>query len=268
MSTLVKETHPKSTLLKDIYPHERDSHIVFREKGHVYYVKREKGYTSVTTVVHNAFEKFNANKIIDNMMASPKWNESKYFGMTKEEIKLQWKQNGVEAAKMGTAMHAMFEYHYNQIHQDQIDSYKDTIEHTYFTNFLEDNKHLVPYRTEWNVYHEDHKLAGSIDMVYINEDDGSLSIYDWKRCKNIEKENNFHKRCLIDGLGHIHDTNYWHYCLQLNIYKYILETKYDKTVRDLHLVVIHPDNECGNYELMKLPILPTHDILNLLPAMI
>ena len=104
-----------STLLKDIHPHERDSHIVFREKGHVYYVKREKGYTSVTTIVHNAFEKFNANKIIDNMMASPKWNESKYFGMTKEEIKLQWKQNGVEAAKMGTAMHAMFEYHYNQM---------------------------------------------------------------------------------------------------------------------------------------------------------
>lgn len=248
--------------LKDKNTHVRDKHIVFQERGHTYYIKREKGYTSVTTLIHNAFEKFNADNIIDKMMNSPKWSESKYFGMTKKEIKDSWNKNGKEAAKMGTAMHEMFEFHYNNVHQEKIEEYKDTTEYEYFTNFLQDHQDMVPYRTEWNVYHEDYKIAGSIDMTFINED-GTISIYDWKRCKKIEKNNNFNKKCLIDGLQHIDDTNYWHYTLQLNMYKHILETKYSVKVKDLHLVVIHPDNETNNYEKIRLPILPENDIIRL-----
>jgi|TARA_B100001093_G_scaffold515379_1_gene591586 ATP-dependent exoDNAse (exonuclease V) beta subunit len=252
-------------LLKDLNSHIRDKFIRFQEKGHIYYIKREKGYKSVTTIVHNAFEKFNANKVIDNMMKSPKWPESKYYGMTKEEIKQSWKSNASNASNMGTEMHAMFEYYYNKIHQDKIDKHKDTIEYKYFMNFIQDHETLVPYRTEWNVYNEDLKYAGSIDFVVLY-DDGSVGIIDWKRCKNIEKSNNFGKRCLIEGLGHIHDSNYWHYTLQLNIYKYTLETKYELSVRDLHLVVIHPENQTNNYEKIKLPIIPTTDIEILLTS--
>lgn len=251
-----------SLLLKDQFPHERDAHIRFQEKGHKYFIHGKTGFTSVTTLVHKAFEPFHADKIIDNMMASPKWPQSPYFGKTKDEIKLQWKQNGQEAAKMGTAMHEMFEFYYNQIYPEKIEAYKDTKEYSFFNNFKNEHQHLVPYRTEWNVYHEDHKISGSIDMIYVNDDD-TLSIYDWKRCKKIEKQNNFGKRCIIDGLQHIHDSNYWHYCLQLNIYKYILETKYQKKVKDLHLVVIHPDND--NYQKIQLPIIPEKDLLVLLP---
>ena len=251
-----------SLLLKDKFPHERDAHIRFQEKGHKYFIHGKTGFTSVTTLVLKEYEPFHADKIIDNMMASPKWPQSPYFGKTKDEIKLQWKQNGQEAAKMGTAMHQMFEFYYNQIYSEKIEAYRDTKEYCFFNNFKNEQQHLVPYRTEWNVYHEDHKISGSIDMIYVNDDD-TLSIYDWKRCKKIEKQNNFGKRCIIDGLQHIHDSNYWHYCLQLNIYKYILETKYQKKVKDLHLVVIHPDND--NYQKIQLPIIPEKDLLVLLP---
>ena len=55
-------------------------------------LKKQKGYTSVTTLIHNAFEKFNADAIIDKMMKSSKWTESQYYGMTKQEIKNQWKK--------------------------------------------------------------------------------------------------------------------------------------------------------------------------------
>lgn len=250
-------------LLKDINFHSRDKYITFYEKGHVYYVKRQNGYTSVTTLVHSAFEKFNADKIIDNMMNSPNWENSKYFGMTKQEIKDSWKNNGKEAANMGTAMHAMFEYYYNGIHQDKIEAYQDTVEYSYFRNFVNDHPDLVPYRTEWNVYHEDHRIAGSIDMTFINPN-GTISIYDWKRCKNIDKYGNFGKYSIKEGLGHIRDSNYWHYTLQLNVYKYILETKYDLKVQDLHLVVIHPENDCKTYEKIMLPILKEKDILCLI----
>jgi hypothetical protein len=252
-------------LLSITNAHERDSSIKFQEAGHIYYVKREKGYKSVTTLVHDAFEKFNANKVIDNMMKSPNWPNNKYYGKTKEEIKLMWKENGIEAAKMGTAMHAMFEYYYNQIKPEVIQSYEGTKEHEYFMNFVRDHDdELTPYRTEWNVYHEDYKIAGSIDMIFMNED-GTLSIYDWKRCKAIEKFNGFGKNCLVKGLSHISDTNYWHYTFQLNIYKFILESKYGFQVKDLHLVVIHPDNSFQNYEKIKLPFIQ-NDVKTLLDA--
>ena len=70
--------------------HERDDDINFQENGHIYTVKKKRGYKSITTVVHNAFEKFDSDAIIDRMMASKNWENSKYYGMTKPEIKKQW----------------------------------------------------------------------------------------------------------------------------------------------------------------------------------
>ena len=78
-----------SSLLKDVNPHIRDRNIKFYEKGHIYYVKRERGYKSVTTLVHNLFEKFNADKIIDRMMNSENWPNSKYFGIDIHPYKLK-----------------------------------------------------------------------------------------------------------------------------------------------------------------------------------
>ena len=49
------------------------------------------------------------------------------------------------------------------------------------------------------------------------------------------------------------DANFWHYALQLNTYKRLIERKYWKTVTDLYLVRLHTDAEEKNYELIKLP---------------
>jgi ATP-dependent exoDNAse (exonuclease V) beta subunit len=124
----------------------------------------------------------------------------------------------------------------------------------YFINFVKDTPNLKPYRTEWTVYDEDLKLAGSIDMVYENED-GTISIYDWKRCKEITRINNFNKYALKECINYMPDSNFWHYCVQLNTYKEIIERKYNKIVKELYLVRLHPDDDENNYELIKLPII-------------
>jgi len=41
-------------------------------------------------------------------------------------------------------------------------------------------------------------------------------------------------------LEHLPDCNYFHYCLQLNLYKYILESEYGMTVSAMYLGVVHP----------------------------
>ena len=104
------------------------------------------------------------------------------------------------------------------------------------------------------IYDEDLKIAGSIDMVYENPD-GTLSIYDWKRSKEISKVNSWNKFALNPLICHMPDTNFWHYALQLNTYKAILERKYGKIVTNLCLVRLHPDNPNDNYELLPVPIL-------------
>jgi hypothetical protein len=262
-------------ILNNINVHNRDINIKFYERGHKYEILTDlkSKYISVTTWIHSLFPKFDADKVIQNIMKSKSWKEGhKYWGMTPEQIKNSWNTNRDNVASAGTNLHAKIEEFMNNTnikypytHQDLYNYYqsnKDNInvlEWTYFIDFLKDNPNLKPYRTEWMIYHEDIKLAGSIDMIYENND-GTLEIYDWKRCKEITKGNNFTENALNTLISHIPSANYWHYALQLNCYKKILEDKYGKIVTKLCLVRLHPD--ASNYELIEIPFL-TEEINNL-----
>ena len=136
----------------------------------------------------------------------------------------------------------------NYTHQELYNNYISLTEETnievewgYFIRFVKEHPELKPYRTEWMVYYEELKLSGSIDMVFENPD-GTLQIYDWKRCQEIKHEDPFGKTATTSCISHLPDTNFWHYALQLNVYKTILEHKYGKKVTDLYLVCIHPEN--------------------------
>ncbi len=101
-------------------------------------------------------------------------------------------------------------------------------------------------------------------MVFENED-GTLSIYDWKRTKAIKKLS-FKNVCSnTPCLEHIPDCNFWHYSMQLNIYKYMLEKNYNKTIKDIYLVKIHPNNHNQNYIKIKCADMQNEikDIMNL-----
>jgi hypothetical protein len=235
------------TYLAKLHPHERDQRIVFDEGPHIYYIDGcSEGYISCTTWNHSHFEHFNADKIIDKMMSSSSWQPgNKYYGKTKDEIKAMWDKNRDESASAGTKMHYDIECYYNECPNEN-----DSIEYEYFKNFLRDYGDLKPYRTEWTVFHEDVKISGSIDMVF-EKPDGHLLIYDWKRCKEITKTNRFNKWGNKECIEHLPDTNFWHYSLQLNTYKTILEEKYDKIVDELYLVCLHPENRNKDYQRIK-----------------
>lgn len=283
-------------MLAKINAHPRDENITFKEDGHIYTIKGVDGHPiSVTTLIHKFFPPFDADKIIDKMMRGRNWATSKYYGMTKDEIKKQWDTNRDEAATKGTAMHKCIEDQINSeventiklptcFEQDcSINSLAEslnklneptplpppetqTLEFGYFMNFWMNLKkgspNFKPYRTEWLVYDEEKKLAGSIDFTMIGPN-GEIIILDWKRSKEIKKENPYQKgfRCL----QHLDDCNYNHYCLQLNIYRHILETRYDKKIVGMFLVVFHPNND--NYLFIPVPtmIKEIQDIWNELP---
>jgi ATP-dependent exoDNAse (exonuclease V) beta subunit len=262
--------------------HPRDDNIQFFEEGHKYFIKTEPDtkYTSVTTWNHSHFPHFDADKIINKMMKGKNWKEGhKYWGMTPDEIKKKWSDNAASVSGAGTDMHFEIEcfmndkriqckYAHKELYQiyncDIIKKDKHnatSLEWQYFIEFVKDTPDLIPYRTEWMVYNEELKLAGSIDMVY-EHPDGTLSIYDWKRAKDISPVNSYNHYAVTECISHMPDSNFWHYALQLNTYKAILEEKYEKKIRDLYLVRLHPNNDEKTYELIKLPDL-SKDIANL-----
>ena len=288
-ATATPLTNPTNDYLSKQNPHPRDAHIHFDEGPHKYTIEGINGvtsdteFTSVTTMVHQHFEHFNAKKVIAAMMRNQKkWNDpvanAKYYGKTAEEIEQMWADAGKDASTKGTAMHHKIECFYNTPPSAPVAIAPATTaaEFEYFLNFNQehvatDGATLRPYRTEWTVFHEEAQIAGSIDMVYEvvdphqsseapaiggqNHCGTPLAIYDWKRCREITKTNRAGKFATHPAIEHLPDTNFWHYALQLNTYKYILQTKYGKTITDLYLIVLHPDAQ--NYQRVKLPDLQT-----------
>lgn len=267
-----------TTILQTMNPHSRDEFIRFYPRGHRYDIlcDPKSKYTSVTTWAHSQFPKFDADAVIQNIFKGKNWGpDNKYWGMTAEQIKQSWKSNGDSVSSAGTSLHETIEHFMNGFgnvhlplhftHKHLFDMYaneepdsKPTSQPDweYFLHFVRDYPNLKPYRTEWMIFDEDVKLAGSIDMIYENPD-GTMSIYDWKRSKDITKANTWNKFSTNPLLSHIPDTNFWHYTLQLNIYKTILERKYDVKVSSLCLVRLHPDAVEATYELLDVPILTT-----------
>lgn len=253
------------TYLQEKNPHPRDKDVTFYDPTHTYTVSYtdpsgnkcvDAGFTSVTTWNHSHFGVFDPDLIIKKMMNSPKWPKNKYYGMTSEEIKSQWETNRDTAARAGTLMHYDIECYYNNVPVKN-----DSIEYKWFLDFEADRTkehggfapELKPYRTEMIVYDEELRLVGSVDMIF-EAPDGSLQIYDWKRCREIKKVNPW-QSSHVECINHLPDSNYWHYTLQLNTYKAIIERKYGRIVTDLYLVCLHPENKNQSYQRIKLPIL-------------
>lgn len=249
----------EQTYLANKNCHPRDKFITFEDLNHVYTVYGERGYTSVTTFVHEHFFHFDNEAIIVNILSSKRINDPtyKYYGMTREDILADWEKNRNSAAEAGTKLHYDIECYFN------LDpNVNDSIEYGYFKKFVDDFPDLTPYRTEWTVFYEEYRISGSIDMVFENPD-GTIQIYDWKRTKGLEYEAFGNKRARTPCISHIPDTNFWHYSIQLNMYKRILEDKYEKKVTGLYLVCLHPDNVPKTYERVEVPFLD-NDISQLL----
>lgn len=231
-------------LLSEKHNHPKDKYISLDELTHIYTINNKSDFISVTTFVHSLFNNFNADKVIDNIIRGKNYKKSKYYNLTREEIKNMWETNRKDAAEKGTKIHLDIENYYNNIIVNN-----NSVEYLYFKNFLKDND-LKPYRTEWKVWDEEYKITGTIDMVYENKD-GTLMIYDWKRSKEIMRNRPFEKYSKIECISHIPDLNFWHYSLQLNIYKRILETKYNKKISKMCLVCLYPEND--NYIIYEVP---------------
>lgn len=218
--------------------HPRDCRIHFDAGTHVYTVDTETGGSmlcdSVTTVVDSFFEQFDADY----------WAERKATpGHTAEQIKAEWAAKGEAARRLGTELHDRIERHYFG-EEPSADALADKA-FGHFLNFAR-RVHLQPYRSEWRIFSEKYALAGTLDFLACDID-GVFEIYDWKRSSKLVGADG--KVICDDCYGkyaghpveHLPDTTFYHYALQVSLYRYILETEYGIGVAGGRLGTFHPD---------------------------
>lgn len=242
----------------------QDERISFQEDGHIYMLDGERQLTSVSNVYSQYFTPFDSDKFA--------LKKATVLGKDPYELIEDWDRNGKRASFAGTHLHkqieeylngdeymapnCLFEYNGAKHKYSEIINIEKEIE--LFKKFVKEVK-FTPFRTEWRVFDEKLGIAGTIDLV-ARCDDGTFELFDWKRSKTLidnwgyECKTNKFRTCGINGLEHVPDCSYWHYALQQNLYKYILETCYGLKISAMHLVVLHCNY--NKYHVINMPTMP------------
>ncbi|WP_308587661.1 DUF805 domain-containing protein [uncultured Parabacteroides sp.] len=252
--------------------HKNDDIIKFYPEEHLYLVNNIE-FIPVSTAVSRFFHEFDKEKFA-KMKASQR-------GVTIDYILEEWECKGNMAKECGTFLHTQIEntfggkireniYQFNYNGKDIKVSNCKSIEKEldFFDLFIKEHE-FTPYRTEWRVFDSKYQIAGSIDLIAKKEN--RYIMFDWKRSEKIIipngigfviRRNSFQNG--IGGLKHLDDSSYNHYCLQQNLYKYIVENNYGINIDQMFLVIFH--SSYNKYYLVEVPIMQqeTKYILNAL----
>ena len=236
----------------------QDKLISFEEVSHTYNVIGGGEMRPVSSVIAMFFEPFNAEvvsirKCSGDLVAAAKLRE-------------EWDARGSIASQAGTFLHKQIENYLNDKTEPQ--TYKCDVE--YNGKFLQLNKRVdiskewsffkafdkattyQPFRTEWCIYDKEARMAGTVDLICARPD-GTYELYDWKRSNKVDPNETNQWSKGINGLEHLPDTSFYHYCLQQNLYRYMLEKNYGIKISRLNLVVLHPD--FSNYNIVPVPFM-------------
>lgn len=198
--------------------------IKFNKKKHIYYVGSDE-YISVSTLVGKYFSKFDS-KAIAKKLASFPINKSNKQGV-RYWLKL-WKSN----QEYGTMVHKDIE------DSITLSSKNKFIESENAKLWLDKyiSKLTKPFlMPELLLYSEEYKIAGTADLVIVHgEDAQNVTLIDWKCTKELKKSS-YDK--LITKFG-FPDCNYYKYCLQLNMYAWLLKQNFHN-VSDVKLVRVY-----------------------------
>ena len=201
-------------------------------------------YISVTTLIERFFQ-FDILRYIQR--------EAEKVNRDEEELFREFQALRDEAALLGTELHLQIENYYTKKpFDDSLQEFK------YFLAFEKEKiipKKLIFAEAEKKVFYSKFNVAGTVDCLFKSADEKYVMV-DWKRSKKliVQGTNKPDKRGFqieIEGLTDLTNCSYYRYCIQQNMYKYILEKKYNIVISDMILAVLH--EKYLNYHTIKLP---------------
>jgi hypothetical protein len=116
------------------------------------------------------------------------------------------------------------------------------------------------WRKELLVYSLELRMAGQVDLLMRNEDSTEYHILDYKFIKEPLERKSYYNRFtrkykMMSGpFSRLMDTNYSHYSIQLEIYRYLMGAV-GRKVKTKRLMVVTPEG----YELVHMKIWVTTD---------
>ena len=261
----VLEGHTSANLDNSEKTFAHDTDIKFYANEHIYVYKDYLKLTPVSEIIEKFFKKF------DDL----KWSEKKARenGVSQRYMLELWDCKGTESREVGTFLHSQIELYFNrhdisdlyhfkyngtEISKDEFVSIKK--EWAQFMCFLNEKK-IIPFRTEWRIFDLEYKIAGTIDLLCKNDE--KYDIYDWKRSDKINPNQTIWQYG-INGLEDVPDTRFYHYCLQQNLYRYMLEKNYQIEINKMYLVIFHPSYQ--TYRFVEVPRME-NEIKNILFAL-
>ena len=186
-------------------------------------------FVSVTKIVEKFFQKFDSNKIAEKLIN----NHPKYSNYTIESLINEWDQK----ARHGTEVHDQIEkwikfgtipYEKKAIHgKNWLEKYKSNSDFKVFSEII--------------IYSIDLSIAGTIDVIAEDKKTGLIDIIDWKTSKKIDFNSYQGKMGNHPITNNIMDCNFFHYSLQLSLYRYILERYYGLNIRNQMIVHLTDD---------------------------
>lgn len=179
--------------------------LQFNEEEHTYIVdtKKKKSVSKwvETFVEHTDFDAI-AQGIAD------------YKGVTKEEIQAPWIKKNEESIIKGHRVHAFAE---GDMVNPELPQEFAVVK---FHKELDFRRYGVVCK-ELKMYHQDHSLAGTCDLLLYDCWQNKFIIADYKTNEDLFK--NYKGKTLVDPFEYLLDTPYNHYQIQLSFYQLLVE---------------------------------------------
>ena len=212
-----------------------EKNIYLDKQAHEYRLLDEPdfSFTSVTTLIGNHFEEFDPLAVATNLVE----NNIKYMGRSVDELIKEWKQTGV----YGTFVHEEIE---NYIKEGIAPGEPKSLAGV---NWLEGYKmksdiEIIPERI---IYSRELKIAGTIDVLAYDRVKDHYEIIDWKTSKAVETVPYKGKMGISAHTSNIPDCRFYHYALQLSLYRYILEECYGIKINNQLIAHLKQDGARG-----------------------
>lgn len=190
--------------------------IHLNEETHTY-VDSEGNYdyTSTTSVIHNFFPEFEEEKIAGFV--------AKKRGCKVQDVLSEWAENRDESCRFGTLIHRYAECKLMGIDLDvEPKDEKEIIYCRHLDSFLEPlTERYSLIGCEEKIFSPELRISGTIDLLMEDKIKNKICIFDWKTNKEIKQEG-YRGQKGLDFFDDVPHCNFYHYAIQLGVYKNIL----------------------------------------------
>lgn len=210
-----------------------DSKLKFEPEKHKYFYEG-KELQSVTTILKRFTPQFDTEK----------WSKviAEREGVSVKEIQDRWTLKNKLACDFGSRIHQYAESKVLSITPEITLDMKDIEYRNQVNDFLQwlsigfqfsEREFLC----EQQICYPELGIAGTVDLLMKTVE--GYYIMDWKTNESIEETNTYGER-LLKPLQHLFNCELIKYTLQLNLYRYILEKKYNLKIKGLYLIHLLP----------------------------